>query len=268
MEENKAEAKVIAHKLPLSFEEMKEYIVDPKKVLRIDYKNSQLKERALLIYCTNINLQTLDIDFADCTTEEKFAMIDAYITHKSTLNICRLVECVLLLLFYAKGIPQGPYQNTLLFGAQTLSQRDIEQYCQNEQRRENLIHLLHLLDSIPLFMLTTNTAFEQTYGKPSEVYKTVDDINYTGYTFVNLLNHPVFLLQYYTAPFSSKGMYFKQQFEESLYGGKTLYSFFVNNENNFLLPLFDALFTGKLTPEFFTAMNEAALKHMEAQAKP
>jgi hypothetical protein len=117
-------------------------------------------------------------------------------------------------------------------------------------------------------MLTTNLAFEQTYGKPSEVFDTIDDINYTGYTFVNLLEHPVFLLQYYTAPFSGQGRYFKQQFEESLYSGKTLYSFFVNNEHNYLLALFDAIFTGKLTPEFFNEMNQAALKEAQTNAIP
>lgn len=263
METHSTEA-VKTHKLPLAFDEMKEFIVDPSKPLTVDYKNSQLKERGLMVYCTNVNLQTIDIDFTDCTREEKFAMIDAYITHKSTFKVYRLVQCVLRLLMYAKGITLSEtYQNLLPFGMQSLTDEEIKQYCEDGQRREHLIHLLHVLDSIPLYMLTTNTAFEQTYGKPDKVFDTIDDINYTGYTFVNLLEHPLFLLQYYAVPFSGQNRYFKQQFEESLYGGKVLYSFFVNNENSCLLSLFDAIFTGKLTPEFFNEMNNTALK--EAQ---
>jgi hypothetical protein len=220
-----------------------------------------------MVYCTNVNLQTVDIDFTGCTPEEKFAMIDAYITHKSTFKMHRMIQSVLRLLMYAKGIALSDvYQKLIPFGMETLTDEEIKQYCENEQRRNHLIQLLHVLDSIPLYMLTTNTAFEQTYGKPSEVFDLVDDINYTGYTYVNLFDHPVFLLQYYSVPFSGQSRYFKQQFEEAIYGGKTLYSFFVNTENNYLLSLFDAIFTRKLTPEFFSKMNEAALREARDNA--
>lgn len=257
------------HKLPLSFDEMKEFIIDPLTPLVIDYKNSQLKDRALMVYCTNVSMQTVDVDFANCTTEEKFGMIDAYISHKSTFKIQRMIQCVVRLLMYAKGIQLADeLKNLLPFGVESLTDDEIKQYCENDQRRTNLIHLLHVLDSIPLYMLTTNTSFEQTYGKPVDVFETIDDINYTGYTFVNLLEHPVFLLQYYTVPFSGQRRYFKQQFEESLYGGKILYSFFVNNENNYLLALFDAIFSGKLTPEFFNELNQAALKETQPNDTP
>ena len=237
---------------------MKQFIVDPTMTLTVDYKNSKLKGRTLLIYCTNVNIANIDLDFKDCTQDEKFELIDAYITHTSTVSIMRLTECVIRLLTYAKGIDlPEEYQRILSFGMSSLSDEEIVEYCSDDLRREHLIALLHILDSIPLYLLTTNTAFEETYGKPSDVFTAIDDIKYTGYTFVNLLNHPVFLLTYYTAPFSSENRYFVQQFEEALYGGKTLYTYFVNNENNYLLALFDALFTGKLTPEFFAEMSAA-----------
>lgn len=246
------------YQLPLDFADMKQFIVDPTKPLNIDYKNSKLKGRTLLIYCTNVNIPIIDVDFADCTQEEKFELVDAYITHMSTVSILRLSECVIRLLTYARGIDLPiEYQHLLPFGMSSMSNEDVVKYCEDPTRRNHLIALLHVLDSIPLYLLTTNVSFKAAYGDPSSVFVAIDDIKYTGYTFVNILNHPVFLLTYYTVPFSSENRYFVQQFEEALYGGKTLYTYFVNNENNYLLALFDALFTGKLTPDFFTEMNMA-----------
>lgn len=256
----------MSNAIPLSFDEMKEFIVDPSKTLVVDYSNSKLRNKTFLVYCTNISLQNIDIDFSGCDREAIFSLIDAYITQKSTLKLDVLLQCVIRLVIFAKGI-QYPdeYQPFFVRGTQILSGEDLQLYWDNETRRENLVKLMHVLDSIPIYLLTTNTSFRDVYGEPSEVFNVVDDINYTGYTFVNLLEHPIFLLVYYTAPVVSNSRYFKQQYEETLYKGKSLYYYFVNTEANFLLPLFNAIFSGELTPEFLDEMRNALLKEQEEQ---
>lgn len=256
----------MSNAIPLSFDEMKEFIVDPSKTLVVDYSNSKLQDKTFLVYCTNIGLQNIDIDFSECEQEKVFSLIDAYITQKSTLKIDVLLQCVIRLIIFAKGI-QYPeeYEPFFVKGKQVLADEDLQLYWDNETRRDNLVKLMHVLDSIPIYMLTTNTSFKEVYGEPTEVFNTVDDINYTGYTFVNLLEHAVFLLVYYTAPVMSNGRYFKQQFEETLYKGKSLYYYFVNTEANFLLPLFNAIFSGEITPEFLDGMRAALLKEQEEQ---
>lgn len=254
--------------IPLSFEQMKEFIVDPSKRLTIDYKNSQLRDKALLVYCTNINLQNITFDFTGCEKEEIFSLIDSYITHKSIIKIEMLIQCVVKLMMFARGTPILPeFQIAVDFANQVLPDADLRAYCDDETRRDNLTRLMLVLDSIPLYLLTTNTAFEEAFGKPTEVFQVIDDINFTGYTFVNLFEHPVFLLQYYTSAFASGGRYFKQQFEETLYKGKSLYYYFVNNETNFLLPLLDAILSGTITPEFLEGMREALLQAQGQESK-
>lgn len=252
--------------VPLSFDEMKEFIVDPSKSLVVDYNNSKLQDKTFLVYCTNISLQNIDISFDQCEKEKIFSLIDAYITQKSTLKLEVLLQCVIRLIIFAKGI-QYPdeYQPFFARGKQILADEDLQLYWSNETRRENLVKLMHVLDSIPIYLLTTNTSFRDVYGEPTEVFNVVDDINYTGYTFVNLFEHPIFLLVYYTAPVISCNRYFKQQYEETLYKGKSLYYYFVNTEANFLLPLFNAIFSGELTPEFLGEMHSALLKEQEEQ---
>lgn len=251
----------IVCQLPLSMEEMKQFIVDSTNQLVVDYKNSQLKDRALLIYCTNIGIPNIAIDFTGCTDEDISTLVDVYITHKSTINIQCLADLVVHLILYFKGI-RVPTEFMGL-ATTTPTAGTVRQFFSNQERVDHISKLMHVLDSIPLYMFSTNTAFAEVYGEPSTVFPTIDDIHYTGYTFVNLLNHPMFLTLYYVGsiPVDSQ-TYFKQQFEENLFEGKPLFYFFTTQSNNYLLSLYDGLFDGKLPPGEVFAFNEKVVQEL------
>ena len=253
-------SQTILCQLPLSMENMKPFILDPSLSLAVDYHNSQLRDRALLIYCTNISIPGISIDLTGCSDAEQCQLIDAYITHKSTINIQNLTDIVVYLMLFFKGIVI-PVQFQKLIT--TPSPSLVQHFFASPEYVDHLSKMMHVLDSIPLYLFTTNVAFTETYGEPSTVFPSIDDIHYTGYTFINVLNHPLFVTLYFTKHISADSqVYFKQQFKENLFEGKPLFHFFATQPNNHLLMLYNGLFGGTLSPEDVTAFNDFAVQEL------
>jgi len=217
----------VTTELPLSMDALRQVITQPDAGVVVDYNNSNLKGRAALIYMTNTNLPNVALNMTDVSLEEKFVLVDDYITHKSILHVAQLVNTVLNVLFAVRKVDIGAEQD-ILDQVSLFPQEHVGEYLANPTRAEHINKLIELLDSLPLYAVTCSTSFREVYGKGKEAFEPVNDIDHTGFTFVHLLTHPLFL-EYFTQPATTTLKYYVQQFDEYMYNGKSLFPFLVNS---------------------------------------
>lgn len=237
--------------LPLNLEQMKSVITTVGPTVIIDYHNSVLKGRGALIYLTNANIPNAVFDVSQCDKETVYDLIDAYITQKSIVPVRGLIDSVMQLLYVARGIvPNGDDQQSI--DTTSLVKRDeFEAYVSNERRHINFSKLIHVLDNIPLFALTCHTGFKDAVGDGATAFPSIDDVDYTGLTFVNLLEVDSFVTYYFSVPTTTQPVYFTQQFDEYMFSGKNLFSYVSNT-------MIFATLSGFLSGELSVDQLEAA----------
>lgn len=239
----------IRTELPVSMETLRAVITTPNAAVEVDYANSKLKGRAALIYLTNTNLPNITLDVTGVEAVEKCQLVADYITQKSTLFIPQLVDTILYLLFKKKNV-QLPFHIQSYLDQATLAG------VTEDLLTEPLNHLIHVLDSLPLYAVSRNVGFQKTYGKPEAVFEIINNVDYTGFTFVNLFKHPLFV-DYYTAPITTKPVYFVQQFEEYMFSGKSLFALFAETP---IMAIMDCFTSGNVTVEqLAAAMKQSKL---------
>lgn len=247
---------IIHTTLPLPLEDMKQAITSPDSTIVINYAASKLKGRTALIYMTNANLPNPHFDVAGVPREEVFTLIDAYITQKSTVNNRNLVDSVIQIVYAARGIEVSPVDQQSIDRSALLTREDVKDYLADQQRLENIVKLIHVLDSLVVFVLYSNTAFKGTEGEDPSI-PVINDIDYTGFTYVNLLEIESFMVSYFTLPPLTQPSYFKQQFEEYMYNGKNLFAYM---SNTFMMPTVSSVLDGTITLDtLYLAVQESAV---------
>lgn len=245
----------ITTSLPVSLDDMKLLITTPNSSVVIEYAKSQLKGRAALIYTTNANLPNPSFDMAGVDREDVYDLVDNYITQKSVVRINNLIYSVATLLFAAKGLTV-PHEDRVEFDKVSLVQpEEIGAYMSNAQRSQNLNRLIEVLDNIVLFALTCSQGFRETCGDLSSMATIVNDVDYTGCTFVNLLEEEWFTTTYFSSVSLANPKYFSQQYDEYLFNGRNLFSYVTAT---FLIPALDMLLSQpEQVPNLLSAANES-----------
>ena len=95
--------KIVNTTAPIQIEDLKKYFSDNEVVFFIDYKNSSLKGKKLLIYLGNLDIPC-DINFENSNNEEINEIISEYLNLPSLVNIPILEKITIQLLFEKKNI--------------------------------------------------------------------------------------------------------------------------------------------------------------------
>lgn len=222
---------------PIPIDQIKEYFKDKETLFLIDYEKSKIKNKVLLIYLANLDIPC-DLKISEnVTKEEKFQLLKDYFENKSVSNIPLLNVVASEVLFRMKELP-----NQNFFGTNFFSNEEFNEF--TSLHNETIIKWIHFIDSTMVFLIKI---FEDLNDeiKVEQNFPVVDDPQYVGLNVINLLNLPGFLEIYFSSPKPLLLSYFKQQFELSMFKGKSLHQLYTT-DNNMFIPLLQGLISKEL----------------------
>lgn len=227
--------------VPLKIDHIKEFFENKELFFIVDYKGSNIKGNMFLTYLSNLDLPN-EINLKDAALEEKFELVKAYmetrnINHSDTL---RVTVADLLLTF--KKVDCTEFYLEPIFTPEEKSQFI-------EKHQELIAKWDTFISSCLVFLIK---CFKDLNGllKTEEVFEIINDPAYIGLNVVKLFDIPHFLEFYYSAPLTSNIYYFKPQFEEYMFKGQNLFSYFNTQENTFL-HLLAGFFDGRIEVDKF-----------------
>lgn len=230
--------------LPLDIEIIQKLLQDDTICLEVDYDNSRIKSKPALIYLTNLNIKS--VQFKSSNKQSIFSLIDTYITQKSSTNITCLVASVAMILLTIKEAKLNSCDKLIIEKTSLIRESDVEEYLEDKDRTINIVKLIHLLDNIPTFLYSCSKQFTEKNIDIEKEFTVINSIDYTGYSFINLLKNELFLIGYFSTPIITTPTYFKQQFEEYIYAGSNLFS---SISETFILPTLAMIDTGEFSLE-------------------
>lgn len=226
---------------PISIDNLKKYFVNKDTFFVIDYKNSSLKGGKLLTYLSNLDVPA-DVDFTECSDDEFFEMVEFYLSSQTICNIGFLEKAVITILKEKTGL-----SNTELF-------KDF--ISKNSTALDEWLSKIYSLSLFNMYMLDDPGFKKFATDHPTD---TTDSL--VGVNFVSLLKHEE-LYDLYQAINYDQVKFYKTYFDEYIFKGKNLYSFWAN-ENNPLFLLTFSIANGTITSdEYFTNIKET-IKEIE-----
>ena len=225
---------------PISIEQLKKYFVDKNTFYSINYKESNLKGSKLLTYISNLDIPC-DINFAGCSYEEFYNMLEDYLQSTMIVNVNSLEQAIINILLQTKDI---------------IKKHDIEFIQKNEKILNSWIEKLDSLTLYNMFIVS-DPVFDQYVN----TFPCDDDTSLGGINFVSILKHTDTYTLYQNID-ESKLKYFKSYFNEYMFKGKSLYSFWANENNPLFLLTYGIAEGNILGKNYILALNET-LKEIE-----
>jgi hypothetical protein len=233
--------KVIETTAPISIEELKQYFTDKECFFVIDYKNSKLKGKKLLTYLSNLEIPS-DINFIGTTEEEFGELFKEYLNLEMIGNIPTLEKITIDVLKEYKGLTDTKIFEKLI-----------------QQNSDNWKSWVSKLDSLTLFNM---------YSIDNEEFKnfveshTLDETNcLKGVNFVSLLKHETFYNLYEKIDKQDLKFY-KKYFEDYMFKGKNLYSYWAN-ENNPMFLLTFGIAGGLVTGDNYVSAKKQTIQELK-----
>jgi hypothetical protein len=226
---------------PISIDNLKKYFVDKDTFFLIDYKNSALNGSKLLTYLSNLDVPA-DIDFTGCSDDEFFEMTKEYLNSQTICNIAFLEKAVITILKEKNGL-----SNTEFF-KDFISKNSVI-----------LDEWLSKIYSLSLFNMYAIDAPEYKKFVTDHPLDTTDSL--VGINFVSLLKHEELYDLYQTVE-TSKMKYYKTYFDEYIFKGKNLYSYWANENNPMFLLTFN-IAEGTITGDEYFANIKETIKEIE-----
>ena len=210
--------------VPLPIDQIKEYFNDKSITFEIDYAKSKLKDTVFLTYLSNLDVPS-DIKLSkDFDIEDTYKLIDAYMNISSISKIPFLEMIVAHILLRAVAVDT----NEVLFNP-FLTNEQVDKYI--ETRQDQVAKWVHFIDSTPLYLIYMFKGLNEVLEVENN-FNVIDEAQYTGYNIVNMFNIPGFYNLYMTSCTSTTPMsFFKPQFTEYMFKGKSFFEYF-NNKNN------------------------------------
>ena len=233
--------KFIETTAPISIDELKQYFTDKECFFVIDYKNSKLKSKKLLTYLSNLEIPS-DINFIGTTEEEFGELFKEYLNLEMIGNIPTLEKITIDVLKEYKGLTDTKIFEKLI-----------------QQNSDNLKSWVSKLDSLTLFNM---------YSIDNEEFKnfveshTLDETNcLKGVNFVSLLKHETFYNLYEKIDKQDLKFY-KKYFEDYMFKGKNLYSYWAN-ENNPMFLLTFGIAGGLVTGDDYVSAKKQTIQELK-----
>jgi hypothetical protein len=199
---------------PISIDNLKKYFVDKDTFFTIDYKNSSLKGKKLLTYLSNLDVPS-DMDFTECADAEFFEILGDYFNSQTINQIEFLEKAAIAVLKEKTGI-----SNTVIF-------KDF--IAANTEILDKWLDKIYSLSLYSMYIIDEPEFKKFVSSHPLDESDSLDGIN-----FVSLLRHEEFYELYQTID-HSRVKFYKNYFNEYVFRGKNLYSYWANENNPMFL---------------------------------
>lgn len=213
---------------PFQISDLKQIVSGEIKSPVIDLANSKIKNQSLLTYIYNLNLSDVSIHYKSSSLQDRRDMFLSYLNHKTIVDVEGFSETYISFLFNLKDITDLDEDSIEILESKSMFTRDeIDLLMKNDlEIRDSIEHAAFLLDGIVIhFILSTNDV-NLLLDSNFEKIGVLNDPNWIGHTWINLLKNPVFNLHYYSKmPKLEELVYFPYQYSESIYKGKPLFEF-------------------------------------------
>jgi hypothetical protein len=198
---------------PIPIDELKKYFVDPDTKFLINYKDSKLKDSKLLTYLSNLDIPA-DIDLNGSENQEFFDLLKAYFESPFLLNVDLLEESAIEVLLTRKNI---------------IVKEEYSKFI--DENTEIIDKWVNVLESLLLYNVSIIN--EPKIKETLSSFEIVPGQDLVGINFVNLIKHEHFYL-FYDSVNNDHLKYYQGYFDDYMFKGKNLYSYWAH-ENN---PLF------------------------------
>jgi len=235
-------------KVPLSVEQIKEFFSNKELVYFINYKESELKGVVFLTYLSNLDLPA-EIDFEGSTYEDKAELLQIYMSTRNILNSEVLRLNLSKLILEHRGVDCKDMFNSPIFS-------DDESKKFIEDNKESLDRWERFLESTIVFSLHCAKELDDEMGI-KEKFPVINDAQYIGANLVNLFSIPSFMEIFLSVESKHELAYFEPQFEEYMFRGKNLYSYFLCDEN-LIFKMFMAHVSGGISMKDISAAGKEA----------
>jgi hypothetical protein len=226
---------------PISIEELKKYFTDKNNFYLIDYSKSKLKGKKLLTYLSNLEIPS-DINFIGTTEEEFSEIFKEYLNLEMICNVPSLEKITIDILKEFKGL-----SNQSIFDGLIQDNTDI------------LKEWVSKLDSLTLYNMYS--IGDEEFKKFVESH-TLDETNcLKGVNFVSLLKHKEFYSLYEKIEQRDLKFY-KKYFEDYMFKGKNLYSYWAN-ENNPMFLLTFGIAGGFVTGDDYVSIKKQTIQELK-----
>ena len=215
--------------VPLKVEELKEFIENKKYIYLINYQRSELKSAVLLNYISNLELPA-EILMADSSYEEKAGLLKAYMETRNIVKIDSIALNVAKILLDYRGIKTNE-----VFDHPYLDQNETKQFI--DDHKDLIERWEHFLESTTIFALSSMKNLNDSLNIKEDI-EVINDSRYVGSNIVNLFSIPSFSELFFLVPLRTELKYFKPQFEEFMFKGKSLYDYYFCEENDVLKMFF------------------------------
>ncbi len=224
---------------PIAIEDLKKYFTDKTTFYKINYAESKLRGSKLITYLSNLDLPA-DIDL-NVSNEEIYELIKDYMNSPMLVNIDSLEFAVMSVLEEAKGLNKYGHESFI------------------KQNQELVDKWISKLDSLTIYnMFIINAEETKQFAESFPLDETQDII---GVNFISLLKHPEFYSLYRKID-QSKLKFYKNYFNEYMFKGKNMYSFWAT-ENNPLFLLTFGIGSGDLTTEQYVEARNQSIQGLE-----
>jgi hypothetical protein len=206
---------IIKTTAPIAIDKLKEFFVNKENTsFLIDYENSQLQGSKLLIYLSNLDVPC-DIDI-DIFGDEYLNLLAEYMKSPFIVNIDTLEKGAIDVMQVANG-----------------TKTDTTSYDKFiTENKEVVDYWLDVLNSLPAYNLYCVDVDEFKEFAKSRPVKEIDASK--GINFVSLLKHEEFF-NFYQNWNDQKSFYIDEYFNDYIFKGKNLYSFWANENNPMFL---------------------------------
>jgi hypothetical protein len=239
MTENTIAAETLRVTAPLSMDQIKAFFENKNLRFLIDYKGSQIQGQKLLVYVSNLELPC-DLDLSGSSQEEILQLLHAYMDAKC------LVDCdVLRALSGLIMLESNSIDSSFLFDVSPLERGAIQRFL--TENSEGVARWNSFIASSFVSFLAGVEAIEEQYRFKSQL-ETIDDRDYVGHNIVGLFSLPGFVEAFHSAPITHPIKYYKPQFEDYMFKGKSFHHYFCN-DNNLLAIYLDGVLSGAIPPD-------------------
>ena len=201
---------------PIAIEDLKKYFENKSVKFIIDYTNSKIKGTKLLTYISNLDIPC-DISFNDKNEQEE--LLKEYLNSTVLCSVPSLEILTINLLLEYKEIIENliPYKNFITDNLEIIKQWESK------------------LDSLTLYnMYIVDSPEMQEFAKG---FPEDDTEELAGINFLSLLKHQDFFI-YYGKIKESNLKFYTKYFNEYMFRGKNLYSYWANENNPLFLITF------------------------------
>lgn len=209
-------------KLPLTDEELLEFVENQDKVFDIEITNDEFDNKTSLIYISNLNIKCNCL-FND--SNKKLDFIKEYLLSNRIVSIENVEKMLLKIILISIGYKLKDFEADI-------TEEECEKFIKDNE--ELISKLQTFLDSLVIYGISTYVQEDKKKDFMKDI-ETIDDAEYIGLNVVNLLKYQE-LSFYYVFRNIGEQYNFVKQFNDYIFDGKNLFYYF-NNDNNMLIKM-------------------------------